>query len=272
MDQNKASQISEQFHFHVNDHSLLELLQHHWNPPIAEKQIDCGALFSVTRRSAKVFLVLEICKVLQGNPEVAIDPYSKVTNAVTSKTQEKITGKIKYETADYCSRLGQYRQAFGWSILQVFDAKGNLLLDENSHFENIYVHTRDSVPTLVETFALNDSARDSFRKMKNLNGSCHIRVSKFSQEDFESVRLLDASLEEERVSEKVPTNGPFLRNIHEFLQVPSFMPNFSYINNMYIYPLYANLSSRSGRNIAIRMQVKATDEEVSSPGLRVRTW
>ena len=47
------------------------------NPP-KEKYHTDTALFSVTRRTGHVYLFFEIVKVLQGDPEVSVDPYAKI--------------------------------------------------------------------------------------------------------------------------------------------------------------------------------------------------
>lgn len=183
------------------------------------------------------------------------------------KNQEKVIAKIKNETSDYCSRLGKYRQPFAFSILKVFDKKGNLLLHNNSCFQEIYMrNSRDSISTLVQSYH-NNTLKDN-RKIRDLHGICYINVSKFSEDDFENVLILDPSLQVCKPSNP-PADAPLIKEIHEFLQFPTYIPNFFYVNNMYIYILHANISTKNNRNIVVKMQVKDNDQDIDSPSLRV---
>lgn len=263
----QVSQISEKYNFQRNSELMLNQLVEHWNPPHADNHTD-KALFSVTRRTGHVYLVLEITKVLQGDPEMSVDPYNKIATIFKQKDQEKIKGKIQYEAEDYCQRLGKYRQPFGWAVLQVFDAKGNLLLQPDTRFQEIFAkNARDSIANLVLQYD-SPELKDSLKKAKDLHGVCCIKVSKFEPEEFETVRLVDSSLQVTKHSENVPEDAPLLKEVHEFLQFQTFVPNFFYVNNMYVYPLHANIGNRSGRNIVVRVQVKDNDSDLSAPGLK----
>jgi hypothetical protein len=101
-----------------------------------------------------------------------------------------------------------------------------------------------------------------------LKGFCGLQVEKITDEGLDSLNRVDPSLQEVLSNSKDP-NAPLVRELHEFLPNTSLVPHFSYVNNMYIYPLMANLSSKSGRNFAVRMEVKDDDIDLNSPGLYV---
>ena len=149
----------------------------------------------------------------------------------------------------------------------MFGAKGDLLLTPETKFENIFVRsTKDSAVSLVQQY--DNEGNDMFtKKFKDLHGICCINVKKVTE--LNELRIIDPSLQLTKTSENVPDDAPIVKEIHEFLQFQSFVPNFFYINNMYVYLLHANLGSRSGRNITVRIQVKDNDKDLNSPGLRV---
>ena len=103
---------------------------------------------------------------------------------------------------------------------------------------------------------------------KDLKGFASFAVEKVSEEDIENMNLIDTSLQEVKLDKKAVNGAPLVREIYEFPQTTSLIPNFSYINNMYIYPIMANLSSKNGRNITVKMEVK-DDDSLNSPGLNV---
>ena len=60
--------------------------------------------------------------------------------------------KLKAEISDSCKRLGDYRQTFAWSALQVFDLRRNLLLPTETVFDRIYSWTtKDEILTALQS-------------------------------------------------------------------------------------------------------------------------
>jgi hypothetical protein len=45
----------------------------------------------------------------------------------------------------------------------------------------------------------------------------------------------------------------------------SFVPHLQFVHNLYLYPMTANLSGTSGRNIAIQVSILDTDDPQASP-------
>jgi hypothetical protein len=167
---------------------------------------------------------------------------------------------------DYCKRLGKYRQPFGWGAVQVFDPKGNLLLGENCLINKIYVRNpKDDLFDLLHAVASNDPKEASRKLGKELFGIASISVERIPEEDLERQNLCDASLQMVRNStgELGAKNMSVLYQVHEFPQFQSLITNFYYVNNLYIYPIYANLSSKNGRNVAVKMEVKDNDTDAS---------
>ena len=202
---------------------------------------------------------------------------------IKQKEQEKVKGRIKDEVKDYCARLGKYRQPFCWAAVQVFDPKGNLLLQESTKLESIYSRTtRDSISSLVQMLASGDLKKVG----KDLHAICSLKVNKITNEEYNNLCIIDHSLQlingealqtDDTPSEQ-PTDGTsptpqqqqtIYKEIYEFPQYQSFIPNFYYVNNMYIYPLFANLGNKNGRNITVRMEVKEDDIDMNSPPLKV---
>ena len=143
-----------------------------------------------------------------------------------------------------------------------------MILQPDTRFEELFAKApKESIHALVQLYDAPEG-KEALKKMKDLHGVCCIEVIKFEAEEFESIRLLDSSLQVSKHSSSVPDDAPLLKEVHEFLQFQTFVPNFFYINNMYVYPIHANLGNRNGRNITVRVQVK-DNEDPSSPGINV---
>ena len=83
------------------------------------------------------------------------------------------------------------------------------------------------------------------------------------EEDLDKQNLADSSLQMVRNNKGELGSKilPVTYMVHEFPQFQSMVTNFYYINNMYIYPIMANLSNKNGRNITIKMEVKDNDSD-----------
>lgn len=184
----------------------------------------------------------------------------------TQKEQGKVKGKIENEAEEYCKRLGKYRQAFAWTATQVFDAKGNLLLPETTQIDTIYSRNpREPIENLVQMFCSNDQAK---KLGKDLHGICTLKVSQTTKENLSATTMLDASQQLIKPEINDNQNPMIVKEIYEFIQYPSFIPNFYYINNMYIYPLFAIIGFKTNRNVTVKMEVKDNDLD-NSPSLKV---
>lgn len=176
------------------------------------------------------------------------------------KDLDKIQGKISNEATEFCSRYGRYRQPFAISALQVFDNKGQLLLNENTEFTGLYARTgREDLFTALQS--LKDGRKEKLGK--DLRGMCRITVEKIL--DIGNLRLFDSSLrciqnhnKDQDVEVQLVDDQSYLQ-IHEFLQQPRLTPNFHYVNNLYMYPISANLGKLNAKTICLKIEVKDTD-------------
>lgn len=152
--------------------------------------------------------------------------------------------------------------------------RGSLILGSDTKFTEIYARNpRDTNISLVQQFdnAMETKTKEVFvKKLKDLHGICCIDVQKLEQEELEKFNIVDTSLQIQTNSAS-PENQerPLITQVHEFLQQPSFVPNFFYVNNMYIQLLQANIGNRAGKNITVELQVKDNDKDLNAPGLSV---
>ena len=143
-------------------------------------------------------------------------------------------------------------------MLQVFDAKGQLLLTEKSDFSQIYSRTRDEIFTVIQSLAGNDAKKIG----RDMRGMCSVVVEKLS--DLNDHNVYDSSLRAVGPNKE----GEPLLKMHEFLQQPRLLPNFSYVNNMYLYPIGANLGKIAAKTVCIKMEIRENDN-FDSPALTV---
>jgi hypothetical protein len=66
------------------------------------------------------------------------------------KDKEKLRGKVKGEASGYCARTGKYRQPFGWSFMSIFNPRGQLLIEGQATFDNIYPPAKDAIPDMIQ--------------------------------------------------------------------------------------------------------------------------
>ena len=157
-------------------------------------------------------------------------------------------------------RIGRYHQPFGIAALRVFDAKGALLLTDNTIFDIIYPrYNRDDVMTVLQHIISTDP-KEAKKLGTHLHGYCSFSVEKYA----EGKPTLDSSLrrvlcESSEQPVEPPLSASFVLEVHEFLQHPTLTPNFSYVNNMYIYPQSVSLGKLNAKNLCIRVEVKDID-------------
>ncbi|KAL6048775.1 Dedicator of cytokinesis protein 6 [Balamuthia mandrillaris] len=269
--------LSENFHFDQNSEKLMSYLGKHMqeSDPLTRAQ---KALFTVTKRSPDIYLVLQVEKVLQGDAD-ALDPYMKVD--LRGRELEKRRTKVEQGVLGFCKRLGAYRQLFAWGAIPVFDRNNALMLTEETEFDALYpAHCKDNI------FDLLAELRDpkTKKQRQTVPGFCKVSVRSLTAEQVATLpNLVDPSLspviqdmKAETLKEEEPSalsgtdsarhkvvqdyNG-FIREVQEFPVSPIMQPHWSYVNNFYIYPESLVMSShnRKVKTIAIKIQLKSND-------------
>lgn len=127
-DVRSRKKISENFHFDTNPENVNALVSPGGTQADAVT-LARNALFQLNDSNIEdVFLVLRVEKVLEGDPSVAFDRFSS-----------SVTPKAQAEVADFCERLGRFRQPIAWGAFPL--AGESDVLDGEHAIRPIYRHT-----------------------------------------------------------------------------------------------------------------------------------
>jgi hypothetical protein len=120
-DLRQGVRLSEDFHFDLNDNSLLTG-QLEVNKSCADAvTLSPHALFSVQDKHADVVLVVKLERILQGDPAELSEQYFKLK----ARTPAEMAALVK-KTRNNLIYLGDYRQPFGWAMMTLFEDNGEL--------------------------------------------------------------------------------------------------------------------------------------------------
>ena len=276
-DLKNQKKISEDFHFDANREETLSLLAgYKVNKPEHAYSKCKKAHFSIPEASAEIYLVLFIHKVLQGDLSKVREPYMTDFQNVTKIS--KVQTKVKQTAPEFCAQLGSHRQLFAWSAVCVYDQQTNFVLQEGSKvYDNIYpLDMKDIFQTLniikneksinkqklirgffsmkVEVLKTPKPIENFLDPMFNLNFTTESSFSSFNKET-ESVEHMQ-TMNEKKFDVK------YVKEIECFSRPVT--PKFNWVNNLYVYPIRADLSSQKQikANFVIKIQLKSSEETV----------
>eukprot|EP01087_Luapelamoeba_hula_P013453 TRINITY_DN3839_c4_g1_i2.p1 TRINITY_DN3839_c4_g1~~TRINITY_DN3839_c4_g1_i2.p1 ORF type:complete len:1930 (-),score=376.88 TRINITY_DN3839_c4_g1_i2:62-5851(-) len=259
MDISKKQRISEAFHFDLNSEPLKKLLATSERGLIGPSDPLMNtpyAVFSVVTPSPSIYLVLQIDKVLTGDPDAAMDPYFKHSNL-----KQKERAKLLKDTEFATSRLGKYTMPVAWTAIKMFSDEGKLEVSGEIRFRDLCRARADHSDERLY-FYINKREKHAQAVKRPLPGYCKIHLTMLKK-DEELPGRIDTSLY--RV---LPTGTPLIREI-EYLGDENVQPNITYTNHLYVYLENANLTKGKGssRNISVRVQLRDQDGAVVGPGL-----
>ena len=123
---------------------------------------------------------------------------------------------------------------------------------------------------------LKKSSNHQLKKLKCIPGTLKMEFSPYNKMSNTQMPLninnyyfLNSSLQRLKYYKQDQTNQSSLyiiKDVHEFPSKPVYVPNYSYVNLLYVYPLSINyipqrVSTSSARNIAIKIQFMKGEEE-----------
>jgi len=120
-----GQRLTEDFHFDLNDTSLLTG-QLEVSKSCADPITLCPhALFRVMDRHEHVVLLVKIERILQGDPD-EMEHYFRLKQRATAEM-----GALVKKTRNNLIYLSDYRQTFGWGMLQLFDEAGEMRVKDS---------------------------------------------------------------------------------------------------------------------------------------------
>ncbi|EFA75991.1 DOCK family protein [Heterostelium album PN500] len=191
----KKARISEVFHFDFNNEKTEKLLGGVGNSSLTGSSNNANnknsqatnnvvkdeinrakrALFNVGKSSQDIYLVLKVEKILMGDIDDQAEPYIKLN--LKDKEKDKLKDQIK----SYCSRLGNYRQAFCWGCVPLFGMDGELGVGDNTHFRPLYKYRPDTTDAQMLDSTMSEYSKSaSTKKLKVIPGYCTIDVKELS--------------------------------------------------------------------------------------------
>eukprot|EP01119_Soliformovum_irregulare_P021455 TRINITY_DN7145_c0_g1_i3.p1 TRINITY_DN7145_c0_g1~~TRINITY_DN7145_c0_g1_i3.p1 ORF type:complete len:1451 (+),score=484.74 TRINITY_DN7145_c0_g1_i3:691-5043(+) len=268
IDSRDNRKITENFYFNINNdftYTLLGLKREELDP----LTLSCQAIFSLSQRNPEYRLLVIVEKVLEGGFEEIIENYIR---APKQRDVPKVNDHIRL----CCQRLGRkYTQLLCFGIVPLFNDQGDLLWPKNAD-----AASNDPQSQTIELMApksdgdsLQDLLNDREHKKTRVIGSnCRMkgRILDANEEIPPSVYRVSSAgvpvLPCKQIPADLPRDSPempktFQKEMVEFNQesIKKFVPYNTFWNLLYVYPLHVNLSSSSGRNVAIKVSLMDND-------------
>eukprot|EP01114_Cavostelium_apophysatum_P003911 TRINITY_DN1404_c0_g1_i1.p1 TRINITY_DN1404_c0_g1~~TRINITY_DN1404_c0_g1_i1.p1 ORF type:complete len:1840 (+),score=629.05 TRINITY_DN1404_c0_g1_i1:76-5595(+) len=263
-DLGKKKKVSENFYFECNSNEMTKLLEEHQKvkDPITMAK---KALFTVTNPSVDLYFVLRVEKVLQGDNETVSEPYIK-HSSIRDREKERLVA----QTQQFCSRLGQFKQPFCWSMVPIFGDDGKLAIGNETDFKPMYRQKATDISDAHFLEMINEYSKNggSTKRNKTIPGTCTADVS-------EAPPNLAGKFNASLVAIPPLTTQTAQTIIREIQELPSSSnptsPHLDFVNNLYVYPEMLNFNNRGGsvgaRNITVKVQLLDNDENFE--GLKV---
>jgi hypothetical protein len=252
--------ITEVFSCNVNTKETLALLPDRIN--LDKNNTLNRAVFHIGQRTDDIVLVVHISKILQGEEDAAFEPYLKA-----DKMKETDFNKLKKTIPDFCETLGEYRQPVCWTVIPMFEGTELKLPQKVELFhkakgcisnENIFTHLVDH------------GSGAQTKKFKTFPATLILNATQIPgyKPEYKTDNLVVISNPENESAPRLHATELF-----EFPISPSLNFYEYFSNYLFFYPEEVNLSSRSfssksARNIAIRIELKENDDDLMVGGLK----
>jgi len=262
IDISTGARLSEVFHFTLSPPELLGQLRGRGpSDPFTESTT---AIFSFSRPSSSIMLLLRVEKVLRGDVEAATEPYFK---HATLKPKER--AKFVAEASECAQRLGGFTQPFAAGLIPLFDDSGVLVSAGLVTFANM-VRLKDYTDEyIVEKAAQLVSERELKKHQRVYPGRLVLEIAPV--EGVKDVaNVVDSSWQRSGVHN--PQQQEISREIQEFYDTATqLQPHLNFQHNLYAYPTLVSMNNYkgkcSGRNICLSTKVLPSDADAGAVGL-----
>lgn len=258
-DAKEQRKISEDFHFQLNTPEQWAMVG--VVPDVQLPAASCArkAVFRVspTSKHADVYLFLTVSKVLSGELEETYETYSKSS---ASTWKEKDLKKFSTTLRDNCGRLSKYRQAFAWGAAPILEADGG-------SYKSEAIYSMELSRVKGDMWSLIEEVKEG-KKIKAIPGMFRFVLTSKPETAGQFINRLTPSLAP--VQPFDASNPERTKEVQEFTSTNEYpYPWVNYVNNYYLYLQKADLSSLSGRNIAIEVKFMDSDADPEAPGVRL---
>ena len=296
------TKCSEDFHFDLNDPSLLPPPSAQAEAPFIDPLTQCKhAVFSLTEGHTHeaVMLVLKVERVLQGDP-AEMEVYLKTK----AKTPQELAALAKKSRANY-THLADYRQPFAWGMAPLFDGSGELRTSKGGSLsmERLYFQSdclKDDLFIAMAREALADGGRRLRPFPPGSSFECRLdrldeQVMPANRMDPSYIPLKNTAavapvlpLAEMNVAADAAVGGsggggggshhraastaslqatsaapPTVKEVLDYTTSTLPIPANGFVNLLYVYP--ESIRFDKFRNIACRVQIRSSDSHVD-PG------
>jgi hypothetical protein len=268
-----GTRLSENFYFDANQDEVRAMVAAAGPVPPPLKQ---HALFTLGQNPMPqdVHLVLRVDKVLQGDADPAIDLYA-------AKADDKARDKARDAAKDFCKRLGGFRQPVAWAAVRVFkdrepgSSSSDLppfALGSVVSFDHLYAQRAPlSDAALCEAI---EASKDPKKRGKVLPGCCILNACLVETDPETRARTAVERAEDKRagtkdtfdmINDKFQELAEFPKAVDCRASTAAARPYASFVNDLYVYPDSANLSSlKTGigksRNVTVRVELRSADD------------
>ena len=281
---------SEDFHFDLNDPSLLTN-QTHVESTNADPLTLCKhAVFSLTEGHVHdlVMCVLKVERVLQGDP-AEMEVYLKTK----PRTAPELAALAK-KSRQNLIHLSEYRQPFAWGMFSLFDSQGDLRTPHGSvRMDRLYLQTDSLKDDLFITMA-REAHQDGGRKQRLFPSSYfECRLDELSDSTMPANRVDPSCIPLKNSPHLAPVlplaemnvavdggasagphhhraasnaslsssaSPPICKEVLDFTTSTLPIPANGFVNLLYVYP--ESIRFDKFRNIACRVQIRSSDSHV----------
>ena len=290
------AKCSEDFHFDLNDQSLLTG-QAQVEHSLADPLTTCKhALFSLTDQHVheQLVLVLKVERVLQGDPaDMEVYLKSKL------RTPAELQAMAKKSRANLV-HLSDFRQPFAWGLLPLFGAQGELRTGQHGsvRMERLYMQAESLKEDLFLALA-KETLQDGGKKLRlfpasffdcrldsldercmpanRVDPSCiplkntatiapaqHLAELNVATDHTAATSTATASPSTSSTSSAASSSVPVVREVLDFTTSTLPIPANGFVNLLYVYP--ESIRFDRFRNIACRVQLRQSDSHVDPTG------
>eukprot|EP01130_Rhizamoeba_saxonica_P016447 TRINITY_DN7605_c0_g1_i1.p1 TRINITY_DN7605_c0_g1~~TRINITY_DN7605_c0_g1_i1.p1 ORF type:complete len:1855 (-),score=416.20 TRINITY_DN7605_c0_g1_i1:64-5628(-) len=242
--------VSETFEFTLSADKSLSMLD--WSPSDPETRAK-NAVFYIHNPNPNIHLVLTIFRILGDSSESDVNKFY----INYEKKKDKHMNKFRATTAERIGRTGYFTEMFAMDHLQVFDEEGNMILEDESSFQNMHLLTKIDKNIYNTVSSLGKGKK---KKSKIIPGQMMFSVHELSEEDSPP-GCIDTSYR--ALIPETDDSEALIKEMEGFkYSIEAPLPHMTFKSILYLYP--ESLTLRSVKSVIMEVKLLENDDIIPS--------